>query len=231
MTESTEPKRPAPEPSPATAEPKRPAPDFNPAATNPKPATPAVTLPTLDQVNKEIAREEGLRHKHNTRRNAIFTLAGVFAAAVLLSLYVFPTFRIYGESMTPTLNEGDIVIATKPGNYKSGDLVAFSFNNKLLTKRVIAGPGDWVNIDADGNVSVNDQPLDEPYLQEGAKSLGQCDISLPYQVPENKYFVMGDRRSVSVDSRLTQVGSIPADQIVGKLSFRIWPLPSFGPVG
>ncbi|MGN0286821.1 MAG: signal peptidase I [Atopobiaceae bacterium] len=189
-----------------------------------------VVLPTLEQVNAELARSQDQRHRHNLHRNVAFAMAGVFAAAVLLSLYVFPMFRIYGESMTPTLNEGDVVVATKPGGYQTGDLVAFSFNNKLLTKRVIAGPGDWVDIDGDGNVSVNGQQLDESYLPEGAKSLGQCDINLPYQVPENKYFVMGDRRSVSVDSRLQQVGCIPADQIVGKLELRIWPLTSIGPV-
>lgn len=153
-----------------------------------------MALPTLQQVNDELARSQAQLHRHNLHRNVAFSMAGVFAAAVLLSLYVFPMFRIYGESMTPpTLNEGDVIVATKPGGYAIGDLVAFSFNNKLLTKRVIATPGDWVDIDADGNVTVNGQLLDEPYLPDGAKSLGQCDINLPYQVPENKYFVMGDR--------------------------------------
>lgn len=191
-----------------------------------------MALPTLQQVNDELARSQAQLHRHNLHRNVAFSMAGVFAAAVLLSLYVFPMFRIYGESMTPppTLNEGDVIVATKPGGYAIGDLVAFSFNNKLLTKRVIATPGDWVDIDADGNVTVNGQLLDEPYLPDGAKSLDQCDINLPYQVPENKYFVMGDRRSVSVDSRLQQVGCIPADQIAGKLEVSIWPLTSIGPV-
>lgn len=190
-----------------------------------------VQLPTVDQIDEELQRTEGLRNRHGFRRNVAFALVGVFAASVLLSTFVLPTFKIYGQSMSPTLNEGDIVAATKSASYSRGDLVAFSYNNKVLTKRVIGCPGDWVDIDANGNVSINGEMIDEPYLQAGAKSLGQCDISLPYQVPEDTYFVMGDKRSVSVDSRLTQVGCIPRDQIVGKLALRVWPLGSFGVVG
>ncbi|MCI2187325.1 MAG: signal peptidase I [Olsenella sp.] len=190
-----------------------------------------VQLPTVDQIDEELQRTEGLRHRHGFRRNVMFALVGVFAVSVLLSTFVLPTFRIYGQSMSPTLNEGDIVVATKSASYNRGDLVAFSYNNKVLAKRVIGCPGDWVDIDANGNVSINGETIDEPYLQAGAKSLGQCDISLPYQVPEDTYFVMGDKRSVSVDSRLTQVGCIPQDQIVGKLALRVWPLGSFGAVG
>lgn len=187
-------------------------------------------LPTVDEVDRELQRSEGIRHSHTLRRNAAFAVAAVFAVSVLVSTFVLPTFRIYGSSMTPTLNEGDIVVATKAGSYGRGDLIAFSYNNKLLTKRIVGLPGDWVDIDADGNVSINGETLDEPYLQPGAKSLGQCDISLPYQVPEDTYFVMGDKRSVSVDSRLSQVGCIPRDQIVGRLAVRVWPLTSMGSV-
>lgn len=190
-----------------------------------------VQLPTVDQIDEELQRTEGLRNRHGFRRNVAFALVGVYAVSVLLSTFVLPTFKIYGQSMSPTLNEGDIVAATKSASYSRGDLVAFSYNNKVLTKRVIGCPGDWVDIDANGNVSINGEMIDEPYLQAGAKSLGQCDISLPYQVPEDTYFVMGDKRSVSVDSRLTQVGCIPRDQIVGKLALRVWPLGSFGVVG
>ncbi|MGN8688901.1 signal peptidase I [Atopobiaceae bacterium HCP3S3_F7] len=161
----------------------------------------------------------------------VFALVGVFAASVLLSTFALPTFKIYGQSMAPTLNEGDIVVATKSPSYGRGDLVAFTYNNKVLTKRAIGCPGDWVDIDANGNVSINGEALDEPYLQPGAKGLGQCDISLPYQVPEDTYFVMGDKRSVSVDSRLAQVGCIPKDQIVGRLVLRVWPLGALGVVG
>ena len=185
-------------------------------------------LPTVEQVKRELARASGTKRRHTVIRNVVFALAAVFAASVLLSLFAFPLFRIYGSSMSPTLGEGDVVVADKPAAFGAGELVAFSYNNKTLAKRVIAGPGDWVDIDASGNVSVNGSTLEEPYLQPGAKSLGRCDISLPYQVPEGTYFVMGDRRDVSVDSRSSQVGCIPAEQIVGRLVFRIWPLSGFG---
>lgn len=187
-------------------------------------------LRTAGKIDKERQRTEGVRHR-GFKRKVVFVLVGVFAVSFLLSTYVLPTFRICGQSMSPTLNEGDILVATKAGSYGRGDLVAFSYNNKMLVKRVIGCPGDWVDIDANGTVSINGETIDEPYLQAGAKSLGQCDISLPFQVPKDAYFVMGDMRSVSVDSRLTQVGCVPQDQIVGKLKLRVWPLGSFGVVG
>ena len=190
-----------------------------------------VQLPTVEQIDEELQRTEGLRHRHSLGRNVAFALVGVFAASVLLSTFALPTFKIYGQSMAPTLNEGDIVVATKSPSYGRGDLVAFTYNNKVLTKRVIGCPGDWVDIDADGNVSIDGETLDEPYLDPGSKGPGQCDISLPYQVPEDTYFVMGDKRSVSVDSRLTQVGCILKDQIVGRLVLRVWPLGALGVVG
>ena len=128
--------------------------------------------------------------------------------------------------MAPTLDEGDIVISVKGSDFAPGDLVAFYMGNKILVKRCIAGPGQWVDIDADGNVYVDGELLDEPYLTE--KALGDCDIELPYQVPDNRYFCMGDHRSTSVDSRSTTVGCVSDEQIVGKIVFRVWPLPGFG---
>ena len=128
--------------------------------------------------------------------------------------------------MTPTVNEGDIVISIKGSDFKQGELVAFYLGNKILVKRCIAGPGQWVDIDADGNVYVDGELLDEPYLTE--KALGDCDIELPYQVPDNRYFCMGDHRSTSVDSRSTTVGCVSDEQIVAKIVFRVWPLPDFG---
>lgn len=189
-----------------------------------------VSLPDLSAIDDELERSESAQHRHNVRRNIGFALAAVFAASVLVSSFVLPTFRIYGSSMTPTLREGDVVVGTKPGSVHRGELIAFSYNNKLLAKRVIGLPGDWIDIDSAGNVSVNGKRLSEPYLRAGAKSLGQCDINLPYQVPEDTYFVMGDKRAVSLDSRLTQVGCIPKDQVAGRLAFRVWPLQSAGPV-
>lgn len=186
-----------------------------------------VLLPSTEQIEAELAREQKKHSKSRRARNAMVALAAVFAGAVLLSMLVLPLYCIYGDSMTPTLEEGDVVMAYKMGEFKSGDLVVFSYNNKTLVKRVIAVPGDWVDIDDSGNVSVNGQVLDESYLH-GEKSLGQTDIQFPYQVPEGKCFVLGDHRSVSVDSRLSQMGAIPGEQIVGKVVFRIWPLASIG---
>lgn len=190
-----------------------------------------VTLPNVAAIDAELERSERAQHRHALGRNIGFALAAVFAASVLLANFVFPTFRIYGTSMTPTLHEGDVVVAVKPGTLRRGDIVAFTYNNKVLTKRVIGLPGDSISVDRAGSVSVNGKRLGEKYLPSGAKALGQCDIDMPYQVPEGTYFVMGDKRSTSVDSRLSSIGCIPKDQIVGRLTFRVWPLQNAGPVG
>ena len=159
-------------------------------------------------------------------RSTVYTLVVVAAIAVLVATIWMPVLQIYGSSMTPTVDEGDIVISLKGSKFRQGDLVAFYLGNKILVKRCIAGPGQWVDIDADGNVSVDGTLLDEPYLTE--KALGDCNIDLPYQVPDNRYFCMGDHRSTSVDSRHTNVGCVSEEQIVGKIVFRVWPLTDFG---
>lgn len=187
-----------------------------------------LAMPTTAQFAAERRRLE-----RNARiRRASFEVAGAIAiagaVAVLVSTLAFPLFRIYGDSMSPTLESGDIVVGSKIGGVSQGDLVSFSLNNKVLVKRVIGLPGDWVDIAADGTVSVNGQTLDEPYLQAGSKSLGSCDITLPYQVPDGRYFVLGDNRAVSMDSRVSAVGCVAADQVEGKLELRIWPLQSWG---
>lgn len=192
---------------------------------------PGVTLHTAEAVQQELRRTQEHDHRHDSVRNIAFALAAVFAASVLLSLFVFPIFKVSGTSMQPTLDDGDIAIADKSTTYQPGDVIAFTFNNKTLTKRIIAGPGDWVDVATDGTVSVNGQALAESYLPDGAKSRGNCDLVFPYQVPEGRYFVMGDARSVSIDSRSSQVGCIPAEQFVGRLQFRIWPFDRVGPVG
>lgn len=150
----------------------------------------------------------------------------MLTVAVLVATIWMPVLQIYGASMTPTLNEGDIVVSVKGSDFEPGDLVAFYLGNKILVKRCIAGPGQWVDIDEEENVYVDGNLLDEPYLTE--KSLGDCDIDLPYQVPDNRYFCMGDHRSASVDSRHTNIGCIADEQIVGKIVFRIWPIADFG---
>ena len=137
-----------------------------------------------------------------------------------------PVLQIYGNSMTPTLTEGDIVLTVKNSDFNQGDIIAFYYGNKLLVKRCIAGPGSWVNIDDDGNVYVDGQLLDEPYVDE--KALGDTNIELPYQVPDERYFVLGDHRATSVDSRNSTVGCVSDEQIVGQIVYRVWPLPLFG---
>lgn len=186
----------------------------------------APSAPTVAQLEQELKRETYRRRYNRVLRSTIYTLITVAAVAVLVATLFLPVLRIYGTSMTPTTTDGDIVVSVKGGSFERGDIIAFWLNNKILVKRVIGLPGEWVDIDEDGNVSVNGEPLDEPYLTE--KALGECDIELPYQVPDGRLFVMGDHRSTSSDSRSGVVGCVAEEQIVGKLEFRVWPLDGFG---
>ena len=178
------------------------------------------------QLEAELKRE---KHKHRYRtvlKSTISTLIVVAAVAVLAATLWMPVLQIYGNSMTPTLKEGQIVVSLKGSNLEQGDLVAFYVGNKLLVKRVIAESGEWFDITEEGVVFVNGKELDEPYLQE--KAFGECDIELPYQVPESKYFLMGDHRTSSVDSRSSVIGCIDKEHIVGKIVFCVWPPEDFG---
>ena len=185
-------------------------------------------MPSAEQLEAELKREKYKRRYHSVLRSTIYTLITVAAIAVLVATLWLPVLQIYGSSMTPTLQDGEIIFSVKTADLEPGDIVAFYYNNKILVKRVICGPVDWVNIDEDGTVYVNEVRLKEPYLAE--KALGDCNIELPYQVPDGKIFVMGDHRSTSVDSRNTAVGCVAQEQIVGKIIFRIWPLNRLGDV-
>ena len=185
-------------------------------------------MPSAEQLEAELKREKYKRRYHSVLRSTIYTLITVAAIAVLVATLWLPVLQIYGSSMTPTLQDGEIIFSVKTADLEPGDIVAFYYNNKILVKRVICGPGDWVNIDEDGTVYVNEVRLKEPYLAE--KALGDCNIELPYLVPDGKIFVMGDHRSTSVDSRNTAVGCVAQEQIVGKIIFRIWPLNRLGDV-
>lgn len=185
-------------------------------------------MPSVSELEQELARERYRARFRSTLRSTVYALITVAAIAVLVATLLLPVLQIYGSSMTPTLTDGDIVLSLKETDFERQDIIAFYYNNKILVKRVIARAGEWVNIDEEGNVTVNGEPLDEPYVME--KSLGECDLQLPYQVPEGRLFVMGDHRSVSVDSRSSAVGCVAEEQIVGKLIFRIWPISGFGKI-
>lgn len=183
-------------------------------------------LPNSAEVERELKRERYKSRYKRTLKSTIFALITAAAAAVLVATLWMPVLQIFGSSMTPTLQEGEIVVSVKDSDMEPGDIVAFYYGNKVLIKRYIAGPGSWVDIQEDGTVVVDGNVLEEPYLEE--KSFGICDLEFPYQVPDGTYFLMGDHRETSVDSRHSSVGCISADQIVGKIVYRVWPLSAFG---
>ena len=188
-----------------------------------------ISTPTLRQIETELRKEEYRSSRKRILRGSISTLIVIAAATVLISTFLLPVLKIYGTSMTPALDAGDVVVTVRSGSYNRGDVIAFYYNNKVLIKRIIGLPGEWVDIDENGNVSVDGEILEEPYLTE--KSQGEYDIELPYQVPDGRYFIMGDHRQVSSDSRNSAVGCVSEEQIVGKLIFRVWPFSKIGIIG
>ena len=179
-------------------------------------------IPQLEELQQELRHERYKRRFRRVLRSTVDALIVVAAIAAIIATLVFPVLQIAGTSMEPNLNDGDIVLLAKTDKLETGDLCAFYFSNKILIKRVIATPGDYLWIESDGTVFVNGTELDEPYLQE--KSLGECDIEFPYQVPENAFFMMGDQRETSIDSRSSVIGCVTADQIIGKILCKFWPL-------
>ena len=185
-------------------------------------------MPSTQQLEAELNRVKYRSRYRSVFRSTVYTLITVAAVSILVATLWLPVLQIYGSSMTPTLQDGEIIFSVKTSEFEPGEIVAFYYNNNILVKRVICGPGDWIDIDEDGTVYVNEVRLEEPYLTE--KTLGDCNIDLPFQVPDGKVFVMGDHRSTSVDSRNTAVGCVAQEQIVGKIIFRIWPLNRIGTV-
>lgn len=182
-------------------------------------------LPTVEQIEAELKKENTKKEYNKVLRTTIFVLLVVTAAAVIVAVLMFPVLEIKGDAMNATLQNGDFVVTGKASKYGRGDMIAFYYNNTLLVKRIIAVGGDEVDIDEDGNVTVNGQALSEPYVTE--KGLGESNVTFPYSVPKDEFFVLGDNRSQAVDSRNTALGTVTQDLIVGKLLFRVWPFKVF----
>lgn len=183
---------------------------------------------SVNQIENELNRQKYKNKYFTILKSTIYSLIIVVAFAVLIATLVMPVLQISGSSMSPTLNDGEIVVTFKTKHLKIGDVIAFYHGNKILIKRVIAGAGEWVNIDSEGKVYVNGNLLDESYINELA--LGDVDIEFPYQVQDGHWFVLGDKRTLSIDSRNSQIGSISEENIVGKLIFRVWPMKKIGKI-
>ena len=181
-----------------------------------------ISFPTIKQIETELKRYRRQKAYNKALADTIYVLTMVAAIAVLIATLVLPVVQIEGTSMEPTLVNGDIVLLTKTTNFERGELCGFSWNNKLLIKRVIGKSGDWIEIDTDGTVYLNGTKLEEEYAVQ--MSMGECDLEFPFQVPQEQYFVLGDMRESSIDSRNTLIGCVEKDQILGKVFFRVWPM-------
>ncbi len=182
--------------------------------------------PSVEQLESTLRAARHASNYKKALRSTIYSLLVVAAAAILIATLVMPVLHISGSSMTPVVGNGDIVAVITGTEFDRGDIIAFYYSNKVLVKRVIAFAGEWVDIDSNGNIYINGELLDEPYLEE--KAFGNCDIRLPYQVPEGKLFVLGDHRSTSQDSRSQIIGSVSEEMLIGKIFLRVWPLNKIG---
>ena len=182
----------------------------------------SLELPTTKDLEHQLNQEKYNFKYKKILKSTIYALIIVASISTLAATLIFPVLRIYGSSMSPTLIEGDIVISIKKTKFKKGDIIAFYYNNHILVKRVIATSSDWVNIDLEGNIYINNKLIEENYIEE--KSFGESNIEFPYQVPEGTYFILGDKRNISIDSRNSLIGTIPQEEIIGKIIFRVWPL-------
>lgn len=185
-------------------------------------------FPTSEQIETAILKTKYSQKYKKVLKSTLSSLVVVAAIAVLIATLMLPVLQIQGSSMEPTLNDEEIVVLIKTSNLKRGQLCCFSYQNKLLIKRIIGVPGDSININEEGFVYVNDTLLDEPYILD--RALGECDIDFPVHVSENHYFILGDHRSTSIDSRSSAVGLVDTEQVVGKIFFRIWPFEAFGSI-
>ncbi len=185
-----------------------------------------IAKPSVEALRKELKRVNNKKEYRKVLRNTLIVVVTVAAFAVLVSSFFITVLKVTGDSMTPTLETGEIVIAQNQSAFEPGDRIAFYYNNKVLVKRVLGSPGDWINIDSEGNVSVNGVEIEEGYVSD--RSLEPTDVTFPYQVPENRFFVLGDHRSASIDSRSSVVGCVTKEQLIGKIIFRVYPFGSFG---
>ena len=185
-----------------------------------------VPIPSLNDIQHERKRIRREAYYWRSLRDTVAVLVVVAAVAVLIATLFLPILQISGDSMSPTLEHDEIVVLLKTKDFDRGDLIGFYYQGKILLKRVVALPEDEVVIDAEGNVYVNGGLLEEPYVTE--KGLGDCDQEFPFRVPGTSYFVLGDKRSNSVDSRSTVIGAISREDIIGKVFVRVWPFSKFG---
>lgn len=184
-----------------------------------------IIIPSTKELEAELHNEKYKSKYKKILKSTVYILLIVVAISAIVATLVFPVLKIYGTSMSPVVNNGDIVVAVKKNKFNSSDVVAFYYNNRMLVKRVIATPQDWVNIDEDGNIYVNNVLLDESYTY--GKTV-QGDIEYPFQVPSDSYFVLSDQREIMVDSRNKEIGCIKQEDIVGKVVFKVWPVGRFG---